>query len=181
MQGELQNIAACRYQRVLEGSNNCPEQSTGREAHAGQHKRLGATRMASALAATTRLRNAATSRRGFQPGRQRHRLLPHAKHLHPRHAQLSSREAHAGQLQEDGDYAHAFWLCVQSGQAMGNLGSLRCAQPLAQNINGLYEETVDRLESALQACCADFKPETLGKVRTCSCLGHARLTATLQA
>lgn len=67
--------------------------------------------------------------------------------------------------QEDGDYAHAFWLCVQSGQAMGSLGTLRCAQTLAENVNALYEETIDRLESTLQACCADFKPDTLGKVR----------------
>ena len=69
--------------------------------------------------------------------------------------------------QEDGDYAHAFWLCVQSGQAMGSLGALRSAQPLAENVNALYEETIDRLESALQACCADFKPDTLGKVSLC--------------
>ena len=66
--------------------------------------------------------------------------------------------------QENGDYAHAFWLCVQSGQAMGSLGTLRCAQPLAESVNALYEETIDRLESALQACCADFKPDTLSKV-----------------
>ena len=66
--------------------------------------------------------------------------------------------------QEDGDYAHAFWLCVQSGQAMGSVGMLRCAQPLAESVNTLYEETIDRLESALQASCADFKPDTLGKV-----------------
>ena len=69
--------------------------------------------------------------------------------------------------QEDGDYAHAFWLCVQSGQAMGSLGALRSAQPLVENVNALYEETIDRLESALQACCADFKPDTLGKVSLC--------------
>ncbi len=47
---------------------------------------------------------------------------------------------------------------------MGSLGALRCAQPLAENVNALYEETIERLESALQACCVDFKPDTLGKV-----------------
>ena len=50
---------------------------------------------------------------------------------------------------------------------MGSLGSLRCAQTLVENVNALYEETIDRLESTLQACCADFKPDTLGKVCAC--------------
>ena len=74
--------------------------------------------------------------------------------------------------QEEGDYAHAFWLCVQSGQAMGALGALRCAQPLAESVNALYEETIDRLESALQACCTDFKPDTLGKASACMFAVH---------
>lgn len=66
--------------------------------------------------------------------------------------------------QEDGDYARAFWLCVQCGQAMGSMSTLRCAQPLAEIGNALYEDTIERLESALQACCIDFKPDTLCKV-----------------
>ena len=70
--------------------------------------------------------------------------------------------------QEDGDYAHAFWLCVRCGQAMSGASALRCAQPLADRVNALYEETIDRLELALQACCKDFKPDTLCKVCECS-------------
>ena len=70
--------------------------------------------------------------------------------------------------QEDGDYAHAFWLCVQCGQAMSGAGALRCAQPLADRVNALYEETINRLELAMQACCKDFKPDTLCKVGECS-------------
>ena len=69
--------------------------------------------------------------------------------------------------QEDGDYAHAFWLCVQCGQAMSGAAALRCARPLADRVNALYEETADRLELALQACCKDFKPDTLCKVSRC--------------
>ena len=66
--------------------------------------------------------------------------------------------------QEEGDFAHAFWQCVQCGQALGALGALCCAAPLMERVNALYEETTDRLEAALQAVCADFKPETLCRV-----------------
>ena len=66
--------------------------------------------------------------------------------------------------QDDGDFAHAFWLCCRCGQAMAALGSLRCAGGLAERVHALYEDTISRLETALQACCADFKPGPLCKV-----------------
>jgi hypothetical protein len=66
--------------------------------------------------------------------------------------------------QEEGDYAHAFWQCVQCGQALGALGALCCTAPLTEGVNVLYEEMIDRLEAALQAVCADFKPDTLCRV-----------------
>lgn len=65
---------------------------------------------------------------------------------------------------QDEEYAHAFWLCVQCGQAMAALSTLRCAGALAHNVDQLYEEAAERLETALQAACADFKPEALCKV-----------------
>ncbi|BDA42201.1 probable Syndetin [Coccomyxa sp. Obi] len=80
--------------------------------------------------------------------------LQQAKDLH-----ISLKEA----LQE-GDYAHAFWLCVQCGAAMGALGMLRCASHLAANVDALYDEAAERLETALLAACADFQPDAYCKV-----------------
>jgi hypothetical protein len=65
----------------------------------------------------------------------------------------------------DGNFAHAFWLCVQCGQAMSALGALRCAGALGRIVDALYEEATERLETALQASCADFQPDAFCKAR----------------
>lgn len=70
---------------------------------------------------------------------------------------------HREALQE-GDFAHAFWLCVQCGGAMGALCTLRCASHLAANVDALYEEAAERLETALTAACAGFQPDAYCKV-----------------
>jgi hypothetical protein len=64
---------------------------------------------------------------------------------------------------QEGDYAHAFWLCVQCGSAMGALGTLRCAARLSATVDSLYDEAAERLETALQAACADFHPDSFCK------------------
>lgn len=81
------------------------------------------------------------------------------------HGELKAMLLPRRAAQEEGNYAHAFWQCVQCGQALGALGALCCAAPLMEGVNALYEETIDRLEAALQAVCADFKPDTLCRVR----------------
>lgn len=65
---------------------------------------------------------------------------------------------------QEGEYAHAFWLCVQCGRAMGTLSTLRCAAGLAATVDALYEEAAERLDTALQAACADFRAEAFCKV-----------------
>jgi hypothetical protein len=47
---------------------------------------------------------------------------------------------------------------------MATLGALRCAAGLAELVSAAYESTIARLETALQACCADFRPAPLCKV-----------------
>ena len=47
---------------------------------------------------------------------------------------------------------------------MGALRSLRCAGGLADTVHALYLDTIGRMETALQAACADFKPGLLCKV-----------------
>ena len=69
---------------------------------------------------------------------------------------------------QEGDYAHAFWLCVQCGSAMGALGTLRCASRLSATIDSLYDEAAERLETALQAACAEFHPDSFCKARRCT-------------
>ena len=86
------------------------------------------------------------------------------KYSHGDYAEDFRTDGKCRAAQEEGDYAHALWLCVRCGQALGSLGGLRAAAPLAGAVNVLYEDTIDRLEAALQACCADFKPDTLCKV-----------------
>ena len=76
------------------------------------------------------------------------------------------------EAQDDGEFAHALWLCCRCGQAMAALGSLRCAGRLAEQVNALYEDTIARLETALQACCAEFKPGPLCKVTMFGVHGH---------
>ncbi|KAI7841037.1 hypothetical protein COHA_005265 [Chlorella ohadii] len=69
------------------------------------------------------------------------------------------------EAQENGEYAEAFWLCAQCTQSMEELGDgLKVAQELATTIGRLYSETTGRLDSALAAIAADFRPSHYSKV-----------------
>ncbi|KAL4422269.1 hypothetical protein ABPG75_008466 [Micractinium tetrahymenae] len=69
------------------------------------------------------------------------------------------------EAQESGEYAEAFWLCAQCTQSMDELGDgLKVAGELTATINRLYSETTQRLEGALAAVCADFRPSHYTKV-----------------
>ena len=59
--------------------------------------------------------------------------------------------------QDGGDFAGAFWLCAQCARALAPLAGLRAAAELGATVGGVYEESVARLEAALQAACADFR------------------------
>lgn len=48
---------------------------------------------------------------------------------------------------------------------MENVASLKVAQQLNATINQLYEETIQRLEAALQSVCNDFHSKQYLKVR----------------
>ena len=47
---------------------------------------------------------------------------------------------------------------------MASVASLKVAQQLNDTINQLYQDTISRLEGALQAVCNDFRPEQYAKV-----------------
>ena len=57
---------------------------------------------------------------------------------------------------DSGEYAAAFWLCAQCCKSMEDLQRLKVSQQLNHTINKLYEDTLSRLEGALQVACADF-------------------------
>ena len=57
-----------------------------------------------------------------------------------------------------------FWLCAQCCQSMESLAELRVAEQTNITINRLYEETTQRLETALQAVCTEFRPDRFCKV-----------------
>lgn len=67
--------------------------------------------------------------------------------------------------QDNGEYARAFWLCAECCRSMENVASLKVAQQLNATINQLYEETIQRLEAALQSVCNDFHSKQYLKVR----------------
>ena len=66
---------------------------------------------------------------------------------------------------DSGEYAAAFWLCAQCCKSMEDLQRLKVSQQLNHTINKLYEDTLSRLEGALQVACADFQAETYQKAR----------------
>ena len=66
--------------------------------------------------------------------------------------------------QDNGEYAKAFWLCAECCRTMETVASLKVAQQLNATINQLYEDTISRLEGALQAVCNDFRSEQYMKV-----------------
>lgn len=61
---------------------------------------------------------------------------------------------------------------------MEDVASLKVAQQLNNTINQLYEETIQRLEGALQSVCNDFHANQYVKVRRCAvpcgALSHLR-------
>ncbi len=67
--------------------------------------------------------------------------------------------------QESGEFAGAFWLCAQCARALAPLDALLVAPELTATVSALYEETLARLESALQTVCADFQPGPYAKAR----------------
>ena len=67
--------------------------------------------------------------------------------------------------QDNGEYARAFWLCAECCRSMEDVASLKVAQQLNATINQLYEETIQRLEAALQSVCNDFHSKQYLKVR----------------
>lgn len=68
------------------------------------------------------------------------------------------------EAQDNGDYARAFWLCASCCRTMQSVASLKVAQQLNATINHLYEDTISRLEGALQSVCNDFRHEQYTKV-----------------
>ena len=68
--------------------------------------------------------------------------------------------------QDNGEYARAFWLCAECCKSMEDVASLKVAQQLNATINQLYEETIQRLEAALQSVCNDFHSKQYMKVGT---------------
>ena len=55
--------------------------------------------------------------------------------------------------QENGEYAHALWLCERCGSAVQAMPKLRVAAQLSHTISQLHEDTTARLTIALQATC----------------------------
>ncbi|KAK9823710.1 hypothetical protein WJX72_004829 [[Myrmecia] bisecta] len=78
--------------------------------------------------------------------------------------QASQLQAALKEAQDNCEYAAAFWLCAQCCKSLEALHELRVVADLNLTVNKLYEDTIHRLESALQAVCADFKPEAYTKV-----------------
>ncbi len=66
--------------------------------------------------------------------------------------------------QDNGEYARAFFLCAECCKSMEGMSTLKVAQQLNATINQLYEETVSRLEGALQSVCNDFRANQYMKV-----------------
>ena len=69
--------------------------------------------------------------------------------------------------QDNGEYAKAFWLCAECCKSMEDVSSLKVSQQLNSTINHLYEETIQRLEGALQSVCNDFHANQYIKVGPC--------------
>ena len=83
------------------------------------------------------------------------------------------------EAQDNGDYARAFWLCAECCNTMASVASLKVAQQLNDTINQLYQDTISRLEGALQAVCNDFRPDQYAKVSLLSLLHHITETRSL--
>ena len=79
--------------------------------------------------------------------------------MHAKERHHKRREA-----QENGEYAAAFWLCARCCKSLEALEGLSVTQELLQRINGMYQDTLHRLEAALAACCADFQAPVYAQV-----------------
>lgn len=69
---------------------------------------------------------------------------------------------------EDGEYAQAFFLCAECVGALEGLSHLRAAGPLLSAVEDAYEDTMLRLQQALQSMCGAFEPVQYAKVRSCA-------------
>ena len=64
---------------------------------------------------------------------------------------------------------------------MEDVASLKVAQQLNSTINQLYEETIQRLEGALQSVCNDFHANQYVKVRSAYTMFWVCLVCTCAA
>ena len=62
------------------------------------------------------------------------------------------------------EFAGAFWLAAQCAQALESVGALRVAEELGQSASRLYAGTIQHLEAALAAVCADFRADQYARV-----------------
>ena len=62
------------------------------------------------------------------------------------------------------EFAGAFWLAAQCARALEPVTSLHVAHELGQSASVLYAGTIQHLEAALAAVCADFRPDQFAKV-----------------
>lgn len=112
--------------------------------------------------------------------RSTHGICGHTQGCQPLwlYAALTNCQTHVAfcrGAQDNGEYAKAFWLCAECCKSMEDVASLKVAQHLNSTINQLYEETIQRLEGALQSVCNDFHADQYVKVRHCMhllCRGH---------
>ncbi|GMH40241.1 hypothetical protein BSKO_08145 [Bryopsis sp. KO-2023] len=68
------------------------------------------------------------------------------------------------EAQESGEYAEAFMRCAECFDHLESLGDVTVAVDLNKTVNTLCEETVMRVENALQAVCMDFRPDEYKRV-----------------
>lgn len=66
--------------------------------------------------------------------------------------------------QEDADYTTCFWLCAQCCESLENLDDLKAAEELLKSVNKLYEDSLRRMQSALNTICSDFDDSQYCKV-----------------
>ena len=65
---------------------------------------------------------------------------------------------------QEGNFAQAFWLCAESFAWMEEASGVWIVEQLRNETTLRYHEISGHLQSALQACCADFTPSSYVKV-----------------
>ena len=61
------------------------------------------------------------------------------------------------------EFAGAFWLAAQCARALEPVAALRVAEEMGQSASMLYAGTIQHLEAALSAVCADFRADQYAK------------------